>query len=69
MIDGKIVNGCQDTHEIDENNLFATSLDSENTKDKIKLQFIALATESETNIKNFKSGYIWKTGDGVTLIK
>ena len=69
MIDGNIVHGDYDTHEIDENNLFAITLDSQNTKDKIKLQFIKLTTKSEASIKNFKSGNIWMTGAGVTLTK
>ena len=69
MIDGKIVHGDYDTNEIDENNLFAITLDSQNTEDNIKLQFIELTTKSEASIKNFKSGNIWMTGAGVTLTK
>lgn len=69
MIDGNIVHGDYNTHEIDENNLFAITFDPENTKDKIKLQFVKLTTKSEASIKNFKSGNTWMTGAGVILTK
>jgi hypothetical protein len=69
MIDGNIVHGDYSTHEIDENNLFAITLDGLNESDKIKLQFLKLTTRSEANIKNFKYGSIWMEGDGVMLMK
>jgi len=69
MIDNNIVHGDYNKYEIDENNLYAITMDSQNEKDKIKLDFLKLTTKSEASIKNFKSGYIWMTGAGVTLTK
>lgn len=69
MIDGNIVHGDYNTYEIDENNLFAITLDPENTKDKIKLQFVKLTTKSEASIKYFKSDNSWLTGTGLILTK
>lgn len=68
MIDGNIVHGDYNTYEIDENNLFAVTLDNLNEGDKIKLQFLKLTTRSEANIKNFKYGNIWMQVDGVMML-
>lgn len=68
-IDGNIVHGNYETYEIDENNLYAITLDSYNTEDKIKLQFLKLTTKSEANISNFKYGSIWRIEDGIMLAK
>ena len=68
-IDGNIAHGDYNTLEIDENNLYAITLDGNNTKDKIKLQFLKLITKSEANIKNFKTSNTWMTKVGVRLTK
>lgn len=68
MIDGNIVHGDYNTHEIDENNVFAVTWDGLNANDKIKLIFIKLTTKSEANIKNFKYGNIWMQVDGVMML-
>ncbi|HLT42419.1 MAG TPA: hypothetical protein VKZ95_06910, partial [Sphingobacteriaceae bacterium] len=68
-IDGNIAHGDYETYEIDENNLFAITLDNYNTEDKLKLQFLKLTTRSEESIKNFKTGSIWRKEDGMMLMK
>jgi len=53
IMDGKVVHGDYNTYEIDENNLYAITLDLRNKKeDKNKNQFILLTTKTEANIKN-----------------
>lgn len=68
-IDGKIANGDYETYEIDENNLYAITSGNGNIEDKIKFQVIELTTKSEASIKNFKSGSIWRKGNGMMLMK
>ena len=67
IIDGNIIHGDNDTYEIDENNLYATTLDQKYTKDDISIHFIKLTTKSEANINNFKLGNVWMEGDKITL--
>src|SRR5690554_5447043 len=40
IIDGNIIHGDNNTYEIDENNLYATTLDQKYTKDDISIHFI-----------------------------
>jgi len=68
-IDGNIAHGDNDTYEIDENNLYAITLDQKYTKDDINLHFIKLTTKSEANIERFKSGNIWMETSQIRLNK
>ena len=69
IIDGNIAHGDNDTYEIDQNNLYAITLDREYTKDNISIQFIKLTTKSDANISNFKLGNTWMQANGITLLK
>src|SRR5690606_2954080 len=68
IIDGNIIHGDNDTYEIDENNLYATTLDQKYSKDDISIHFIKLTTKSEANINNFKSGNVWMEGERLYCI-
>ena len=68
-IDGNIAHDDSDTYEIDENNLYAITLDQKYTKDDINIHFIKLTTKSEANIERYKSGNIWMKTDQISLYK